>query len=152
MPGNNYKRTITVEASPEKAFLALTTGYEHWWTKPDKPFEKVNDVSKFEFTDKHGYWTFKAKELTPTQIRIECFEALHIQENLPKEVETEWLGTTLIWLIEEQGDKTVIHFEHIGLKPSLHCYDICEAGWDLFFVNSLKAYLDTGVGKPFNAG
>ncbi len=80
-----------------------------------------------------------------------CVEALHLYEGKPKEIETEWLDTTVIWKIEGQGDKTVIHFEHDGLKPNLHCYEICEAGWDMFFVDSLKAYLDAGVGKPFQA-
>ena len=35
-----------------------------------------------------------------------------------------------------------------GLTPQLLCYDICEAGWDMFFLHSLKQYLDTGRGKP----
>ncbi len=55
MTGQNYKRTITVDATAEEAYLALTTGYEHWWTTPDKPIQKVGDVSKFGFSGKHGY-------------------------------------------------------------------------------------------------
>jgi len=27
-------------------------------------------------------------------------------------------------------------------------FEICESGWDYFFVDSLKAYLNTGVGLP----
>ncbi|WP_324730789.1 SRPBCC family protein [Pseudomonas paeninsulae] len=71
---------------------------------------------------------------------------------MPKKIEQEWLGTRLSWHLEAHDGHSTIHFEHLGRNPSLHCYGICLAGWDLFLVDSLKAYLDTGVGKPFRAG
>ncbi len=152
MSDKNYQRAITVDAPPEDVYLALTTGYEHWWTTPDKPIQKVGDVSKFGFSGKHGYWTFKATVLTPERVELVCVDALHLLEGEPKEVETEWLDTKVIWEIVQRSEKTIIRFEHDGLNPNLLCYDICEAGWDLFFVDSLKAYLDTGIVKPFQAG
>ena len=32
MTEKNYTRTISVKASPEIIYSALTEGYEHWWT------------------------------------------------------------------------------------------------------------------------
>ena len=61
---------------------------------------------------------------------------------------TEWLGSQAHWRIEAAGGETRIDFVHRGLTPDLRCYDVCEAGWDHFFVDSLKAYLDHGLGRP----
>lgn len=150
MTDQNYKRSISVDATPEDVYLALTEGFENWWTAPDKPIRNVGDIAKFSFSG-HGYWTFKATKLTTERIEMVCVDAMHSYEGAPQEIGKEWLGTSIIWQIGRQNGKTVINFEHDGLQPKLHCYDICAAGWDLFFVDSLKAYLDTGTGKPFQA-
>lgn len=147
----NYERTIEVDATAADAFAALTTGMKHWWTSEAGQFEKVGDVARFGFSGRNGYWTFKAVTLDPDRIEWECVEALHIHEGKPKEIETEWLGTRAVWTLTETGSGTRLDFEHQGLTPELLCYDICEAGWDMFFVDSLKSYLDTGTGKPFVA-
>ncbi len=81
-----------------------------------------------------------------------CVDALHRPESMPKATEKEWLDTKIAWNIVEKDGQSEIQFEHRGLTPALHCYDVCSRGWDYFFVDSLKAYLDTGVGTPHMAG
>ena len=91
----------------------------------------------------------RAIQLVPDKyVELECIEANHIDESSPASIRNEWEGTKLKWTIQQQGTKTKIVFIHEGLTPSLDCYNICEAGWDYFFVNSLKNYLDTGEGNP----
>jgi uncharacterized protein YndB with AHSA1/START domain len=145
----NYQRTINVSATPKQAYQALTSGFKDWWTTPDNHFTKPGDSATFRFSEKNGYWTFKATRLEPEYIELVCTEALHLQENMPKAIEKEWLNTTLHWHIIPTDSGCQIHFEHRGLTPQLHCYDICKGGWDMFFVDSLQAYLNTGIGKPF---
>ncbi len=149
MNNPNYKRTIHVRASRSAVFDALTTGIASWWTSEAGQFEKPGDIAKFGFSGRHGYWTFKATCLDHDKIEWECIEALHIHEGKPKDIETEWLGTRVVWLMDATETGTRIDFEHHGLTPNLLCYDICEAGWDMFFVGSLAAYLNTGEGTPF---
>jgi hypothetical protein len=149
MSADNYARTITVAATPEQAYQALTAGFEHWWTIPNRTIADVGDQARFGFPPGLTYWTFQATHLSPGErVELECVDALHIHAGQPKEIETEWLGTKAVWRIDARDENTDIHFDHIGLKPTLLCFGICQAGWDLFFVDSLKAYLDTGVGKP----
>ncbi len=149
MTTDNYSRTITVNNSPAAAYEALTTGIENWWTKPDSPISKLGDQAKFTFPPGKSFWTFEATALKPNErVEMQCVEALHLHEGQPKKIEQEWLGTKVIWQIRSNGEATDIQIEHVGLTPSLHCYDVCQAGWDLFFVDSLKAYLNTGVGNP----
>ncbi|UUX48716.1 SRPBCC domain-containing protein [Nisaea acidiphila] len=152
MSEDNYQREIRVKATPGDVYEALTTGYAAWWTEPDGAFEKEGDVVRFGFSERHGYWTFKAVTLSEDRIELQCVEAKHIHPGGPAEFEREWLGTHVRWEFQDGADgKTVIRFEHDGLTPELHCYEVCSEGWDMFFVDSLKSYLDTGDGKPFRA-
>ena len=149
MANEGYSRTISVGASPQDAFVALTSDFGKWWTTPDHPIHAVGDVARFNFPPGEAFWTFKAISLVPGKlVKLKCIEANHHHEGMPDAIREEWLGTTLTWQIHVEGGKTVIRFVHSGLTPNLHCFDICEAGWDFFFVNSLKACLDTGVGLP----
>lgn len=149
MNNEHYSRNITVSADPINAYHALTSGIEYWWTKPNTPLNTVGDQAKFSFSPGKSYWIFEAIKLIPnSRVELLCIDAMHLHEGLPKEIEKEWLGTKVVFSIEDKGKETVIHFEHIGLNAKLLCYGVCEAGWDFFFLDSLKEYLDTGIGKP----
>ena len=146
---DNYTRTIKTQADPNKAYWALTEGMHKWWTRPDAPMISLGDRSKFSFPPGKSYWTFEATRLVPGRaVEMRCVEALHIHEGQPREIETEWLDTCVCWAIEHDAGVTEISVVHEGLVPELLCFDVCKAGWDFFFVDSLQAYLDTGVGKP----
>lgn len=150
---SDYHKRITTTASADAAYAALTTGFEHWWTKPSHVITRPGDRAKFTFPPGVSYWTFEAVKLEPNRyIELKCVEALHKHEGQPAAIETEWLGTRVIWQIEEKARSTTIDLNHIGLKPGLLCFDICKAGWDYFHADSLQAYLDTGKGKPHTPG
>jgi len=152
MTHDHFRRSILVSADAHSAFAALTTGIEHWWTKPDHPIAQVGDRAKFTFPPGKSFWTFEAVRLdAPHRVEMTCVEALHLHEGMPHEIEQEWLGTTVVWTITQDGDQTRIDLEHRGLNPALLCFDVCQAGWDMFFTGSLKAYLDSGVGRPHRA-
>lgn len=149
MNKQNYRKSITVKADATAAFNAVTKDVEHWWTRPDQPLRHVGDRAKFSFPPGVSYWTFElTKTDNPSHVEWTCVDALHVHEGQPKAIETEWLGTKVIWSINEARTGTTIELEHEGLTPQLLCYDICEAGWDMFFLDSLKKYLDTGQGAP----
>lgn len=146
----NYQKTLTINASPQAVYQALTSGFDQWWTPTQgQYFSCVGDTVKFTFPPQVSYWTFMAKTLTPDSfIELECIEAHHIMLDQLESSTTEWLGSTLQWRLEGQETQTHIHFTHNGLTPELDCYTVCEAGWDFFFMQSLKAYLETGKGTP----
>lgn len=149
MASENYTRTIRVAADVETAYWALTEGMHAWWTTPDAPMTKIGDRSKFTFPPGKSYWTFEAAALEPgRRVEMVCVDACHLHEGQPKEIEREWLGSRVIWDISPTAEGAELALEHQGLTSALHCFDICVAGWDLFFVDSLQAYLDTGTGKP----
>lgn len=149
MSNEDYQRTLDVTAPPEKAYAAVTSGFGNWWTDPCASLSKEGDVATFQFPPKQSSWTFRPKTLEPnTLVEHECVGANHMHDGLPESIRTEWLGTVMRFEIFPNGTGSLIVFTHRGLQPNLDCFEICEAGWDFFFMDSLKSYLNTGVGKP----
>lgn len=147
MSDKSYVREITVSASPAAAYRALTEGIDRWWTETSNTLKTESDTVTFRFEP--TFWKMRVRQMVPNSlIELVCIEANHVHEGLPESIREEWFGTVLRWRIVEQAANTRIIFEHEGLVPGLECYDICEAGWDHYFVNSLKSYLDTGKGQP----
>lgn len=144
----NYTREIIVSSTPGAAYKALTTDFDKWWTADCNLISESGDKITFRFG--LTYWVMRASTLIPDEIvELECIEAHHVHDSLPSSILKEWEGTKLKWEIQKQKEKTKIVFVHEGLMPSLRCFEVCEHGWDYFFVNSLKQYLDTGKGSPF---
>jgi hypothetical protein len=144
----SYTREIIVSSTPGAVYKALTTGFDKWWTTSCNSISKTGDKITFRFGP--TYWVMRASNLVPdTFIELECIEAHHVHDGLPSSILDEWEGTKLKWEIQKQEEKTKIVLVHEGLRPSLECFEVCEQGWDYFFVNSLKQYLDTGKGLPF---
>jgi hypothetical protein len=141
MPSLSYSREIVVSNTPNAAFRALTVEFDKWWTASSVPISGVGDKVTFRFAP--TYWTMLVTKLSADQyVELECIEAHHVHEGLPESILKEWEGTTLKWVIQPERELTKIRFVHEGLVPSLDCYGICEQGWDHFFVDGLKRYLD----------
>ncbi len=144
----NYTREIVVSSTPVTVYKALTTGFDKWWTTDCNLVSKTGDKITFKFGP--SYWVMRASNLVPEKLVVlECIEAHHVHDGLPTTILNEWKGSKLRWEIHNQVEKTKIILVHEGLAPSLECYEVCEQGWDFFFVKSLKQYLDTGKGSPF---
>lgn len=144
----DYTREIIVSTVPGAAYRALTTGFDKWWTTSCNPISEAGDRITFRFGS--TCWVMRANSLVPDNfVELECVEAHHMHKGLSSSILNEWEGTKLRWQIQKQGEKTKIVFVHEGLIPSLDCYEVCEQGWDYYFVNSLQQYLDTGEGSPF---
>jgi hypothetical protein len=63
-------------------------------------------------------------------------------------VMADWVGTRPTFAVRPNADGTcAIAFRHVGLRPTLECFDQCRAGWN-HFMPSLHQFLETGVGRP----
>ncbi len=148
----DYQRTLKTTAPPEKAYKAVTSDMTNWWTQTGGSFSKLGDVTTFRFPPNTSYWTFKSITLEPyTLVEHECVDALHIHDGLSDAIRGEWLGTILRFEIKPAPTGSDVTLTHIGLRPDLECYQICEAGWDFFFMKSLQAYLGESKGEPHMA-
>lgn len=136
----NYKQEIVIIGNTESVFKGITNGLNSWWGKTDNSVSKKGD----EFTTRFGnaYWKFRIIEyIESKRITWECIDG-------EPEFNAEWIGTKIFWELVSQGDKTIVKFVHEGLTPEFKCYNICAPTWDMFITESLKLFIETGVGTP----
>jgi len=55
--------------------------------------------------------------------------------------EEEWIGTKICFDISTQGDKTQVRFTHLGLVPSIECYNECSGAWSQYLKKFLSPLL-----------
>lgn len=144
---DNYTNTIEVKATAEKVFNALSHKIFLWWSEM---FEGSSAQTEDVFTIRFGadiHKTMRVKEAIPDTKMI-----WHVEDSLialPElKNQKEWIGTTIVWEIEQNGENTKIKITHLGLSPDIECYDICSNGW-VQFLGSLKLFLETGKGTPY---
>ena len=137
----NYQQAISVNADSQKVFDALSQQINLWWGKTNSITAKSGDEFTIQFSNGY-YWTFQVKEFLPNKkLAWECVDG-------EPEFNREWIGTTIHWSIESNENRTTLKLTHDGLTPALHCYDVCPTTWNMFITDSLKSFLETGVGKP----
>ena len=146
MSGQSYSTEIQISAKPESVYKAITKDIDKWWTELSNQALQVGDplVVRFEKTTS---WVMTVSEAIQNRSLVwKVTEANHELDGIS--AKDEWKGTTITWNIDETETGSKITFTHEGLVPALECYDICEAGWD-YFLGSLKNYLETGKGNPY---
>ena len=137
---DDYTYQLQVDASLPQIIAALTDDdlIRGWWTAVTRSERHGDDVRLFmagdaplvDFTIEHTPGT-GAVTWTVTG----C-------------VMPDWVGTTPSFSARRNSDGTsAIGFHHVGLRPSLECFDQCCAGWN-HFMPSLRLFLETGAGLP----
>ena len=147
----NYQCHMSYQKPAEDVFKALTSekGLKGWWTT-DCSVEPLKIGAKNTFRFGPTFTVMKVTEVIPNKKVIwECINHNHINPDLKKT--DEWIGTKLIFQLEEnkKDTGTLLHFTQEGLIPLLECFSICENRWDYFLKESLKSYVETGLGGPY---
>jgi len=138
----SYSATIKTGTSADRAYTAIAEEMSHWWTPMSGKFLAIGDQAQTDFGGQ-SYWRFEAQTLdAPNLIALRCCEAHHIHDGLPEEIREEWLDTMLIFDIAQEDGRTCVTLTHQGLTPDLKCYEVCEQGWNHYFLGSLKEYLE----------
>lgn len=149
MTVDNYTNSLIIQASPEKIYDAITTekGLQQWWTKQVELYPHIGGTGTFTF-GKNVYVVMKIAKLVPgKEIVWKCVEQFMPIKGSEKT--DEWVGTTLRFSIVDNKDETAkISFIHEGITPDTISYKNSSKDWNHFF-NSLKLYLETGKGTPY---
>ncbi len=139
----NYHSAIVVNSSVNEIFEKISD-VPGWWAQNfEGSAKKLGD----KFTVRFGetWVTFEISELIPGKKVawdvIDCY--------LPwLNDKTEWTGTTVVFEVAEKDRGVVINMTHVGLVPSVECYDNCEKGWDRYIKESLFKFITEGKGIP----
>lgn len=129
----------TIAATPERVFNALTQQDEIvcWWAEQAQVKPEVGAVGTFRFRPPAGTLQFEIAELDHDK------KVLWISRLGPP----TWAGTSVTWQLTSLANGTKVVFTHDGFAQADEAYTRAQGNWDAF-LDSLKSYLETGIGTP----
>ena len=140
MKDKNITTTITVDQTPEEVFAAINN-VRGWWSEDiEGSTDKLGAEFTYRYKDLH-YSKQKITELIPGKKVVWLVVDSYLDFTKDK---TEWNGTEVVFEISKKGDKTEIHFTHLGLVPEYECFNICSDAWSLYVNGSLRNLITTG--------
>ncbi|MCO8277914.1 SRPBCC domain-containing protein, partial [Actinoplanes sp. TRM 88003] len=122
------------DATPHQVYESLTTvdGLAAWWTTDTK---EAGGVLQFRFLQ--GGFDMKVLEARPGE---------HVRWEVVDGPE-EWIGTTVDWRLRQDGDYTIVLFEHQGWREPVEFMSHCSTKWASYLL-SLKSLGETGRSAP----
>ena len=140
----NYSTAFTVDQTPEEAFAAINDVRGWWSGNIEGSTSKLGDEWTYRYKNVH-YSKQKITELVPG--RKVVWLVLDSYLNFVED-KTEWNGTKITFEVARKGDKTEVHFAHLGLVPEVECYDACSNAWGGYVNSSLRTLITKGKGQP----
>jgi uncharacterized protein YndB with AHSA1/START domain len=131
------RHNVTIKTTPQVIFKALTheEGLKSWWAKNTVAKAEVGFVNVFTFGKFRN--EIKVTELVPDKkVRWECTDSI-----------PEWIGTTVSFDLEANGEKVLLRFNHSGWKQADDVFARSNYDWAQF-LHSLKMLCETGTGAP----
>lgn len=130
---------VGIEASPERVYKALTTddGLKQWWTNDISGAGDVGSIIKFRFNG--GGPDFIVKELIANK---------SVRWRHSGDVPEAWMGTEIIFKLQNDGKQTFVQFTHSNWKESTDFMAHCSTKWAVFLI-SLKEAVENNQGRPF---
>lgn len=147
-PAQGFYSAVFIKKPASGVYDALVSevGLKGWWTETCDIGTTEGSLSTFRFDD--SWKTMRMEKLCPaSEVRWRCVDSSIDLEDGSKS--SEWIDTEFLFQLKPLSDQTTaLHFQHIGLQPELQCYNDCKRGWTRF-INSLKHFVETGVGEPY---
>ena len=144
MANKNYSTSLVVDKDISSAFNSIKN-FRGWWSKEiEGNTDKLGDTFFYHYKDVHRC---KIKLIEVQKDKKLVYQVVDNQFNFTKD-KTEWINTRLVFDLYPEGDKTKIIFTHEGLVPQYECYAVCKDAWTSYIQGSLKAFIETGTGKP----
>lgn len=136
---SSIKQYLIISSTPQKIYEAITTkpGVANWWTPQTEIGNKIGDINIFDFGNRY-HNEMKIVDLQPDKrVWWKCLVG-----------DKEWIGTNLVFELEEKNDETILRFEHNNWKEETDFFASCNYQW-AYYMRSLKLYCETGNGTPF---
>jgi uncharacterized protein YndB with AHSA1/START domain len=138
MTDDNYTATILLDRSPIDVFNAIVNIHGWWHGDIQGHSRRIGDSFTYRYADLHRS-TQLVTEFVPGHRlvwRVTDAELGFVEDK------TEWTGTDIVFDIARKGDKTELRFTHVGLRPSVECYNDCSNAWGGYITGSLKTLIE----------
>ncbi len=143
MNNQDYTVRIAANVSARDAFNSINRVSDWWAMHFEGHSEKLNDVFTVRFGE--TFVTFKIIDMVPDKKVVWQVLDCNLHRFRDKK---EWKDTKVSFEITQQGDTTQVQFTHIGLVPTVECYEVCQKGWDQYAKQSLLKLITEGKGYP----
>lgn len=138
----DYETTISVKASPDAVFDAITTtgGLGAWWNPATGSGETGGEL-RFVMNAPEPLVIHVDEAIRPMSVRWTVTDCVFLPD---------WVGTRPTFTITPvDGDTTEVHFRHHGLSEQLECFGMCTRSWTHYLETSLRDHLQGGDGSPY---
>ena len=144
MKNKNYTTTFSVNETPKEVFAAINN-VRGWWSEEiEGRTDKLGAEFNYHYEDVHRC-KLKITEFEPGKKIV-----WHVLDNyfdFTKD-KSEWKNTDIVFEIAKKGNKTEVHFTHVGLVPAYECYSVCSDAWGSYIKSSLRNLITKGKGQP----
>ena len=130
---------VGIKASAEQVYQALTTdaGLMTWWTNDVTGAGAIGSTIKFRFNG-------AGPDFTVSQLIEDKLVGWKHSGDVPQ----TWIGTSILFEIDETIEQTMVKFTHSNWLESTNFTAHCSTKWAVFLL-SLKDALESNKGKPF---
>ncbi len=147
MTGQSYTSSITANISALEATDRINRVTDWWTSKVIGQSSKIGDTFKLDWG---STWVeMRVAELEPGRKVAWVVTDCHLGFINDKK---EWKDTQIVFDISSNGSDTTVKMTHVGLLPSVECYDVCQTGWNFYILESLQNFLKTNQGFPDQRG
>lgn len=131
------KINVVIKSTPQTIYKAITTqeGLASWWAKQTIAKPEVGFVNVFTFGTFRNEMEVTAL-MPDKKVEWKCVESIE-----------EWIGTRIVFDLEERDGKTLVRFGHVDWRASTDTLAGCTYDWARF-MQSLKSLCETGSGTP----
>ena len=135
------KHLFHIDAPRERVYEAISTinGLSNWWTKETTGNSNIGGEIEFRFGKQ---WANKMKVLELKENSLVKWVCKHGAD--------DWIGTNIIFHLDDNEGKTRVRFDHIGWKENGDFYAMCNFSWGRY-MESLRKLWQTGKGEAFGS-
>jgi uncharacterized protein YndB with AHSA1/START domain len=138
------RHEVWIAAGKDKVFQAITDrqGLDAWWGPALNGEPQVGYVVEFaHFGVGNPPLQMRIMDLVPNERLLWRCVSDFIDPGNPA---SEWLGTRILFELEEGDGVTVLQFLHTGWPKESRWYGFCNYQWGVALTN-LKHYCETGA-------
>ena len=144
MKSQDLTFSFTVDETPDEVFAAINDVRGWWSGEITGETDRLGGEFTYRYQDIHRS-TQRITEWVPGKRVV--WRVTDSRLNFVKDKD-EWTGTDVVFEISRKGGKTELKFTHVGLTPTVECYEGCSDGWGYYVNESLLPFITTGKGAP----
>lgn len=136
---SDINHLVGIKATAKQIYQALTTdeGLMQWWTNDVSGAGPIGSIIKFRFNGSGPNFTVN-----------QLVENKRVGWKHSGEMPQAWVGTNILFEIDETADQTMVKFTHSNWNEATSFHAHCNTKWAVFLL-SLKDALEKNEGRPF---